>query len=130
LARVTLHQNADGEQTQFGFDHVGNLSSETPPGRTTHGMDHTPIGLIASYRAPDPAGGPAPVAQLDYTYTLDRNAKHVFAADGQDIEYTYGPGGKVDTRATERGSDQFLYDPQSGKLASILSDDGRTLSYA
>jgi RHS repeat-associated protein len=130
FGRVTLHQNADGKQTQFSFDDVGNLSSETPPERSAHGMDYTPIDLIASYRAPDLAGGPVPVAQLDYTYTLDRNTKHVFAADGQDIEYVYGPSGKVDTRATERGSDQFLYDPQSGKLASILSDNGRTLAYA
>jgi hypothetical protein len=66
---------------QFGFDDVGDLSSETPPDRTAHGMEYTPIDLLASYRAPDPAGGQTPVAQLDYTYTLERNTKHVFAAE-------------------------------------------------
>jgi RHS repeat-associated protein len=129
FGRVISEQKASGAAVLYGFDPIGNLSSETPPTRAAHQLDYTPVDLVSSYRAPDPMDAQSLAEQVSYLYTLDKNAKHVSFADGQDIEYTYNDGGQLNTIATERGSDQYSYEVQSGKLASIVSDDGRELTF-
>jgi len=101
----------------------------TPPGKPSHGMQHTPVDLLASYDPPTVSGSGA--TSTTYGYNLDRQLESVLRPDGLAIGRTYDPAtGKLASLALPTGTATYGYHPVTGKLASISGPYGVTLAYA
>ena len=86
---------------QFGYDHTGNLTSLTPPGRPPHEFDYTPVGLLDRYRPPS-AGLSASLTQ--YRYNGERQLTRVERPDSANVTLSYdGVTGRLVSISEPRG---------------------------
>ena len=76
---------------------------------------------------PPPAG--AGTGTTTYTYNLDRQLTQVTRPDGRTISLAYDTGGRLSSRAIQRGTSSYSYNPQTGKISSITAPDGGQLSF-
>jgi len=125
--RVTQQTLPDGHVITFAYDANGNLTSLTPPGRSAHGFDYTPIDLESAYHPPA-AGLPSPDTQ--YSYNLDRQLDLVTRPDAQTVDYVYDAAGRLSQQLLPNSRTiTYGYDPATGNLASLGGPDGESLSF-
>jgi YD repeat-containing protein len=123
--RITKATLPDGHAIAFGYNASDDLTSVTPPGRPAHSFDYTPIDLVASY-SPPPLGMSSPTT---YNWNTDRQLEKTNLPDGTSIDLAYQPGGRLATLKTEARSNMYTYRDSTGRIASIASSDGETLSF-
>jgi RHS repeat-associated protein len=124
--RLTSQTLPGGRQIAFGFDPAGNLTTITPPGRPPHGFDYSTVNLTSRYRPP---GAGLTDSLTEYVFNLDRQLTDVLRPDGADVTLAYGSTtGRIDRVTTPRGDANFTYDG-SGRLSTLSSPDGATLTY-
>lgn len=124
--RVTRRTGADGAETLFGYDAIGNLTSVTPSGGEAHTFDYAASDLESAYRAPD-LGGEHNVTTT--TYDLDRSINLVTLPGGATIDPAYDGAGRLATLTIGRGRYTYAYYPTTGNLQSATAPDGGTTSY-
>jgi YD repeat-containing protein len=124
--RVLTQTLGDGGTIGFGWDARGNLTSYTPPGRPAYGFTYTPTNLHRAFLTPDAGDGPALVR---YDYDIAGQVTSVTRADGRTLALGYGPGGRVGTVDTSRGTTTYGYDA-AGRLASLVTPEGTGLAFA
>jgi RHS repeat-associated protein len=127
----TLSETRASTTTAFSWDPTSNLSSVTPPGKPTHGMNYTPVNLLQTY-TPPPAGLPA--SATSYTYDPDRMLRTETRPDGVQIVRTPDSAGRLDTVAIPGGLIDYDYYPPglltgSGKTSDILGPYGTDLHF-
>ncbi len=120
----------DGRGILYGYDAKGNLTSLTPPGRPAHGFDYTAVDLRGRYTPPGLAGA----GDTLYDYDLDKSTARITRPDGQALAFGYDSAGrmnKLSILALPSGSEDigFAYDALTGKLSTITTADGGTLTY-
>ena len=123
----------DTNQVAFGYDPNGNVTSVTPPSRPTHTFGFTPADLMSSYTPPAVSGTGA----TTYEYDLDKQPTVIHRPDGSTINFTYDSAGRLATTTYSAGpstSDGTItvtrsYNPTTGKLSSVSTSDGQTVSY-
>jgi YD repeat-containing protein len=129
VGRTTRQTLPDTSAIDFAYDASGNMTWLTPPGKPSHGMQHTPVDLLASYDPPAVSGSGA--TSTTYGYNLDRQLESVLRPDGLAIGRTYDPTtGKLASLALPTGTATYGYHPVTGKLASISGPYGVSLAYA
>jgi RHS repeat-associated protein len=142
VGRVTTTTLPDQSLIQTAYDLDGNLTSLTPPSRPAHGFSFDPVSDLTAYTPPAAVpGNPA----TTYTYNNDHQLVGVQRPDGQSVSFNYDNGqgaggttsscsggcasGRLLSVAMPSGTLALAYDPLTGKLASLTSPDGQTLSY-
>ncbi|MEW6774692.1 MAG: putative Ig domain-containing protein [Bdellovibrionota bacterium] len=125
--RVTKKTLPDGHFILYGYDANGNLTSVTPPGRPAHIFNYTPVNLMNQYSPPDLSN--IPIEATVYTYNRDRQLELITRPDGLEIDYSYNSRGQVASVLTPDGALGYVYDPVSGKLATLTAPGGVTLDY-
>lgn len=125
--RVTQQTFPDGRNIGYGYDANGNITSITPPGRSAHVFDYTPVDLEAGYDPPD-AGLADDVTR--YQYDLEKRLTRIDRPGGDAILYGYDPVGRLDTLTLARGVSRYGYDSVTGRLVSIVTPDGIALDLA
>jgi RHS repeat-associated protein len=131
--RVVGQVFTDGSQVGFSYDANGNVTSVTPPSRPEHDFRYTPADLMSSYTPPAVSGTGA----TTYEYNRDKQPTVVHRPDGSTINFTYDSAGRLSTVAYPKGpntSDGTVtvtrtYNTTTGKLASVSTSDGQSLSY-
>jgi hypothetical protein len=92
-------------------------------------MGYSAADQLQSYAPPEPVAGTVlPPEQRDYT--LHRKLEQWTRADGTTVDLSYRTDGKLDTRATSRGTLTYGYHPSSGKLQSIAGTGAVGVTYA
>jgi YD repeat-containing protein len=122
---VTKQVLPDLREINFAYDHNGNLTSITPPGRPQHLFTYTPVDLTQSYTPPAAVPGGA----TSYSYNRDRQLTLITRPDARTVSLGYDAAGRLGTLTIARGSYTFAYDPTSGNLSSINAPDGGQLLY-
>lgn len=123
LRETTL---ADGQVVAFGSDAEGRLTAVTPPGRPAHRYEYDAVGLVTNYVPPVVNGVPEAV---EYAYDADRRLVRVSWADGQEIRFQRGPGGRIDELGLGAGPTwTYAYAPENGLPTHIVSSTGEGLS--
>ena len=125
--RVTQQILPDTSVVGFGYDRNSNMSSLTPPGKPTHGMDYTPVDLLSSYAPPVVSGSGA--NNTGYIYDLDRMLQDVFRPDGLTVHRSYDSAGRLSTITLPTGLISYTYSPTTGKLVGLSGPDGETVSF-
>ncbi|MFW5741097.1 MAG: RHS repeat protein, partial [Myxococcota bacterium] len=112
MGRTTRQTLPDGAFIDFGYDGSGNLTSLTPPEKPAHGMQYTPVDLMASYDPPVVSG--SGTTSTTYGYNLDRQLESLLRPDGQAISRTYDPvTGELTALTLPTGVATYTYDPGS-----------------
>ena len=57
VGRITRQQHHDGRSIAYSYDANGNLTSITPPGRSEHHFNYTPVDLEDNYTPPSLGAG-------------------------------------------------------------------------
>ena len=130
VGRTTTQTLPDGRTVDFSYDANGNLAGLTPPGRPEHGFGFTPVDLASGYDPPDVPG--VTPDTTGYSYDLDRRLDRMTRPDGGTIEPVYDPNtGRLTSLLLPEGDWlSYSYDPTSGQVASVSGPDGVTVSYA
>jgi RHS repeat-associated protein len=123
--RVERQTRPDGVETAFSWDAAGNLTGLVPPGRPEHAFQFTPVNLAAEYAAPDAGNG---ITRTLFSYGLDRLPIQITRPDGEGVEVIYDQAGRIETLAARDRQLTFGYDPATGRLSSLASSDGSTLT--
>jgi RHS repeat-associated protein len=124
--RVTRQFSPDGRETRYQYDPNGNLIALTPPGRSAHVFEYTPVDLEQSYSPPD-LGGVQTITR--HHYNRDKQLTRIERPDGSQIIHDHNGGGQLTGTTIARGSYQYAYHPTSGQLIGITAPDGNTLAY-
>lgn len=125
--RVTRKILPDGRLIDVTYDHNGNLTTITPPGRPSHAFTATAVDLTESYTPPSVgSGSPA----THYAYNLDRQLTQMTRPDGQAIALTYDSGGRMSLLTLPGGALTYRYSPTTGRLSTLTAPDGGMLSYS
>jgi RHS repeat-associated protein len=134
--RPLVTELPDSNQVSFGYDHRGNLTSLTPPGRPAHTFTHTPLNLMQEYIPPDVGAG---LNKTFYEYNTDRQFEKATRPDGKTVEPVYDPvTGRIERISilegtAELGAVSFTYypagQPSARKLASITAVDGGIVQF-
>lgn len=127
VGRLTKQILPGGREITFAYDANGNLQSLTPPGRTAHGFEYTPVDLEQKY-GPPRLGTADPSTAFDYN--LDKDLTRVTRPDGKIVSLDYDFGGRLSRIDVPEGSYTHSYHPLSGQLASVTAPDGTSLSYS
>jgi len=101
------------------------LTSITPPGRSAHVFNYTPVNLEAGYTSPTVAGTGA----TSYQYNKAKQLTSVTRPDGQLLNLVYDTAGRLSSQSLPRGTVTYGYNATTGHLASITAP-GSTLAYA
>ncbi|MGH7832385.1 MAG: RHS repeat domain-containing protein, partial [Candidatus Binatia bacterium] len=125
--RITKQIFADGREILFAYDGNGNVISVTPPGKTAHAFDYTPLDQSRSYLPPAVGSQNHSTA---YVYNRDKQLIRVTRPDGKNIEVEYDKAGRVSSIAAPQGKTRYLFDAKTDQLKTITAADGSTLSYA
>ncbi|HEY0557452.1 MAG TPA: hypothetical protein VGG20_24565, partial [Thermoanaerobaculia bacterium] len=125
--RVMRQIGPNGAAISFSHDPNGNLATVTPPGKPLHQFDFTPVDLLSTYNPP--ALGTATVSST-YIYNLDQQLTRVNRPDGRAVDLGYDAGGRLATITSAEGLSRVSYEPTTGRLASLSSPDGETISYS
>jgi RHS repeat-associated protein len=124
--RVLRQTLPDRRAIDFAYDPSGNVTGITPPGRPPHGFDYTPTDLQETYRPPDLGIGRVDTA---YHYDRDHRLTRIERPDGKTVLFGYDGAGRLATLDVSRGRIAYAYAPTTGKLASLGSPGGETLTY-
>ena len=126
----------DANQVYFGYDSRGNMTSLTPPGRSSHIFTYTPVNLGLEYIPPDVG---TETTKTIYEHNADKQLTRVSRPDGKFVDFVYNPVTGQRERISvlegmsEVGAVTFNYyaanQPQAGKLASITTVDGGTIQF-
>jgi RHS repeat-associated protein len=127
--RVTTQTFTDGSSVVFGYDANGNVTSVTPPGKPAHGFGFTPNDLMSSY-TPPLLSTEAPTT---YEYNLDKQPTVIHRPDGSTINFTYDSAGRLSTTTYPSVNGNVTvtrtYSPTTGKLSSVSTSDGQTITH-
>lgn len=88
--RTTKEVLPDGNEIRYGYDATGQQVSLTPPQRPAHTFTYTPVGLPASYTAPDLGLGTTTTVAL---WNGDRQLTALDRPGSADLTYGYDPTG-------------------------------------
>lgn len=127
MGRLTQQALPDGRTISYSYDVNGNLTALTPPGRPAHRFTYSSIERVASYVAPK-VGGVA--TNTKYIYNRDQQLVSISQPGGNRIALGYDTAGRATTLTILRGTFDFSYDPNTGRLSSITAPDGIGLTYA
>jgi RHS repeat-associated protein len=140
VGRVLKTTLADQRQIQAAYDLDGNLTALTPPSRPEHDFSYDPVSEVVAYTPPAAVpGNPA----TTYSYNADHQLLAINRPDGQTVTFNYDntpssqgsscspscASGRLRSVALPQGTLALAYDPLTGKLVSVVSPDGQTLSY-
>jgi len=103
----------------------GNLTSITPPGRSAHLFNYTPVNLEAGYTPPTVPGTGA----TSYQYNKAKQLTLVTRPDAQTLSLSYDSAGRLSTQTMPRGVTTYGYNASTGHLDTITAPDLGTLSY-
>lgn len=115
-----------GRLCQFRYDANGNAMSVTPPGRLAHGFSYSPVDLVTAYNPPT-IGLPSSATQ--FTYNLDKDLTRITRPDGQSVDFTHEPNGRLASITTRSTTVTYGYAPAAGTLATIVDSGGVTMAY-
>jgi RHS repeat-associated protein len=124
--RVTREILADGRTTAFTYDANGNLASLTPPERSGHTLNYSPVNLVAEYVPPDVGAG---TNRTTFTHNLDKQLTLINRPDGRTLTIGYDSAGRLASKALSRGTLTYDYDAATGLLAKITAPDGGTVDF-
>jgi len=125
MGRVTGQTLPDSRVIGYAYDNNGNLSSITPPGRSAHIFNYTPVNLEAGYTPPTVPGTGA----TTYQYNRAKQLASVVRPDLQSLSLGYDTAGRLSTQTLPRGAVTYAYSPTTGHLNTITAPDNGTLSY-
>ncbi len=126
--RLLTHTLPDTRVISYSYDDNGNVTSITPPGRPSHGMQYNDFDLIGSY-IPPTVQAPNTV-QTTYAYNDDRQLTLVTRPDAQTIQLNHNTSsGNLDSITLPSGTRNFSY--SSGRITQSTSEDffTRTFGY-
>jgi YD repeat-containing protein len=92
------------------------MTALTPPDRSAHGFNYTPVNLTESYSPPAVGAG---ATQTAYTYNKDRQLTLVTRPDGKTIQLAYDSGGRLSTMTMPQGNIRYIYSSTTGNLQTI-----------
>lgn len=90
---------------------------------------YTPVDQIADYIPPDVGAG---TNKTVYTYNFDKDLTNITHPDGQGLGFNYNSAAQLTNLSLTPANqilDSYAYDATTGKLATITTADGGTLSY-
>lgn len=123
--RVTTRILPGGREVGIGYDADGNITSITPPGRNAYSFAPDARRQVRSETAPDAGTGDT---TTQYDYNLDRQLTKITRADGQVVDLTYDPSGRLARVGDQLTGTRYTYDSATGSLRSIISGNGETVN--
>ena len=117
----------DGRVIQTTYDANGNVASLTPPARSAHAFDYTPVDLERQHSAPPVFGGGT--NQTITTYDADRALTALTRPDGDAVAFVYDTAGRLTTTTVSRGLLTDSYNATTGQVSSLSAPDGIGLAY-
>jgi RHS repeat-associated protein len=127
VGRPLTQTQPDGGIIRLAYDHAGNTTSVTPPGRPAHTFSYTTRDLVSHYLAPPPTPA-APGSQLEYTYDRDDAPTSLTWADGQTAQTIYDTAGRFSQVTFSRGQINATYD-SAGRPSGLTAPGGLTLMF-
>jgi RHS repeat-associated protein len=129
--RVISERLPDTQQIGYGYDANGNVTSISPPNRASHLFSYTVVDLEEQYTPPDVG---AVTNSTVYSYNLDKLLTLITRPDGQTLKFDYDMAGgckcvRLSKLTLPTGSLSYAYDSTTGKLGSITTPDGDSLTY-
>jgi RHS repeat-associated protein len=115
-----------GREVLFAYDSSGNLTAVTPAARPAHGLAYTAVDLTGSYTPPN-VGLTTPATT--YAYNTDQQLTKITRPDSIQVVFDYDTAGRPSTVSFDRGQLGYVYNPISGKLASITAPGANTLAF-
>jgi RHS repeat-associated protein len=116
----------DGRVVSYSYDANGNLTSITPPGSLAHAFGYSTVNQLTSYTPPPVSGGGA----TTYSFNSDREITKMTRPDGQVINYSYDPSGRIISLNSPGTTLNFGYDSTSGNLSTASVSGGETITYS
>src|SRR5262249_6960753 len=111
----------------FDYDHAGNLTGLTPPGKTAHTFAYSSVDLPAAYTAPSAPGGGTNTSQA--AYNLDRQVSSLLRPDSKTIGFDFDTAGRTKTLTFPEGQYGIQYSGTTGQLAGVTSTGGIGLGF-
>lgn len=97
----------------------------TPPGRTAHTFNFTPVNLLQSYAPPTIPGSPT---DPQFTYNVDRRLTQMMRADTV-VTLAYDAAGRLQSVTSPQETVQATYDAAS-RLNTLATASGIGLTYS
>ncbi len=104
----------------YTYNRNGRITSLTSPSGAVHGFSYTPVGLLASYVAPD-AGDDSSITA--YQYDTDKRLTRIDRPDGNSIVITYNDSNQISLITDGNKDISYHYNAETGQNDLIDTGD-------
>jgi RHS repeat-associated protein len=123
--RLSLTISPAGDSAFRAYDFSGQETAHAAPGQPPHQFKYFATGLPQSYELPDVGQGTQTVRT---EFDLDGRQTSMIRAGGDTVIAAYDSAGQITSMRTAEGLFSYSYDAPTGRLRSVTSPNGGTLS--
>ncbi|MBU0677524.1 MAG: hypothetical protein KJ626_05350 [Verrucomicrobia bacterium] len=125
IGRTTNIVRPDNKTIGLKYTASSQLSGVTPPGRTEHSFDYSPVGYMSNYGSPDVGAD----TNMVFTWDIARKLASITLPGGGTITNEYDSGGRLDIVQWPDNRVEIDY-ATGGQISTITATNDNVLAFA